>query len=145
MKTLKGLPEFERGKTPGGEDYPNSEFYNLVERISSYRSWTINAGRSMQDHHGIIAIHEDPLYIELGYGKSIDGALPRLDPQRIDVGLFRLNLKQLFQKDFIRHENDGNYRLRFVVIEGDVYIQINGDSEKLWIARIEEQSSLLAD
>jgi hypothetical protein len=90
---------------------------------ATVRHWTLRADNH-NHHHGVVMLSESPLYLDLSWKPTTDGAKQR-------VGLFRLNLLALLAGGYVRvegNEADGKVRLRvFQSDDGKFWIQIRGD------------------
>jgi hypothetical protein len=83
-------------------------------------------------HHGVVNINKVPYYLDLSWRKTAKD-------QKKQVGLFKLNLPNLLQGDFIRHDPKDsfgpNVRLRIVrTNDGKFFIQVNHDGPRILLA-----------
>jgi hypothetical protein len=95
-----------------------------VDRVppgAKVRRWTLREDNDAH-YHGIVNLSESPLFIELWHRESaVEDPVP--------VGTFRLDLKKLLDRGFIRRESGGragSVRLRIVrASDGVFYVQVN--------------------
>ena len=120
--------------------FPLRSTNEFVERVSlapddaHVRRWVLRDDNQRQ-HHGVVRLDEDPLYLELHWKQSARGKEQR-------VGLFRLHLARLADAGYIRPDGDdatsGEMRLRFYRGErGVVCIQVRHDEPALPIGVVD--------
>jgi hypothetical protein len=108
---------------------------DIVKRVDNIppgayvAAWNLNQ-RTRTDHHGAVPRSRTPLYLNLGVRK--DAGPP--DP----VGMYRLDLTALLRAGFIRTDPAGDprssmVRVRVAIVRGRFCLQVNGDSQPLWL------------
>ncbi len=104
-------------------------FLETSDAIPADRRWCGN-DESARQHHGVVALSESPLVLELNWRASKSAAKKR-------VCLVRLELPWLLGQGLVRREDAKHERLRFFHDrDGKVYIQQNLDGPRYLIGRI---------
>ncbi len=112
----------------------NGNMFVNLDKIN-FSEWCINTGKYPQHHNGQVFNNE--IYIKLFCADDNNGShsFPRDNPQKKFIGSYYINLVLLENVGFVRRDGNG-YRLRFVIIDKIVYIQIKNNSPKLPIGNI---------
>jgi hypothetical protein len=117
------------------ESYPLSQFRHLVSRIDQesflhrYRHWI---GNDDFEHHYHIAIpkNQETLYLNLSWKKKSDS------PAEF-IGMFRLDMQELFSEGYIREDGKDKVRLRIYHGSDDIlYIQTRSGKPALAIGKL---------
>jgi hypothetical protein len=108
---------------------PTAPVERLDPNAPHDQRWTGNDESRFQ-HHGVVALSESPLTIQLRWRVSA-GRQVKL------VGYFRLHLRELLDADLIRTEERGTVRLRsFHAGDGGVYVQRNLSGPRLFVEKV---------
>jgi len=118
----------------GSYAFPLNSSRELAERLDQIppgaqsRRWVIRDDNDQQ-HHGVVRLDEDPLFLDLQWKPDANGREQR-------VGLFRLHLAELLNAGYVRREGSdpktAEIRLRFYRADrGVVLIQVRDDEPGL--------------
>ncbi len=117
--------------------YPLQQFGHLVVRVGQKslvprtRHWVGN-DEVYPYYHEAVPRTEDPLYLNLSWKRSGDAPAEH-------VGLYRMSMKALLSREFIRAEGTDKVRLRICHLEDDLlYIQAKSGEPALTIGSIPE-------
>src|SRR5688572_8610330 len=94
----------------------------LSERVQKSRQWTLRDDNG-RHYHNIVRLSESPLYLALSWRETAAAAVK-------PVGVFRLDLRKLLAKGYIRYESEKGkgdaVRLRVVRRDdGTFCVQVN--------------------
>ncbi|MFL6450927.1 MAG: hypothetical protein ACJ746_25095 [Bryobacteraceae bacterium] len=96
---------------------------NEAQLRTGFRTWNGNDEKGRKTHHGVINLHDSPIDLKLTWQESDSSPV-------LAVGCYRLNLRALLGKGYIRTEpNQADaVRLKFVHSAGAIYLRVRKDT-----------------